>query len=49
LLSQTINPIIQLEAFGKKRLSKVKANVGTGANFWGDHFFFEKSFGVLNF
>ena len=49
MFSQTINPVIQIEAFGKKRVSKAKENIGTGATFWGDHFFFEKSFGVLNF
>jgi len=35
-----------VEAFGKKKISKLKEHVGSGATFWGEHFFFEKNFEV---
>jgi len=43
-----VDPIITVKAFGKSRYSKVVKNVGSGATFWGDHYFFEKNFDVRN-
>jgi Ca2+-dependent lipid-binding protein len=40
----TVDPIITVKAFGKSRYSKVQKNIGSGATFWGDHYFFEKNF-----
>jgi len=47
--SSTVDPIIEIKAFGKSRYSKVVKEVGSGATYWGEHFFFEKQFQVRLF
>ena len=39
-----IDPIIKLEGFEIQRTSKVKYNVGNETNYWGDHYFFDRTF-----
>lgn len=36
--------IVEVKVFGKSRFSKVQNKTGSGATFWGEHFFFEKTF-----
>ena len=40
-----LDAIIKLEAFGESKYTKVKKDIGEGiTSFWGEHFFFQKTF-----
>lgn len=39
-----IDPIIKIEGFNMQKTTKVKYNVGNEITYWGEHFFFSKTF-----
>lgn len=41
---ELVDPILKVQAFGTTQHSKVKYNVGTEKQYWGQHFFFNKKF-----
>jgi len=40
----TIDPLISVNCCDKTRRTKTKKDIGTGATYWGEHFFFETNF-----
>jgi len=44
--SETVDPILKIQALGQTRYSKPKKKIGTGAVYWGEHYFFEHTFRV---
>ena len=46
-ISAALDPLIKLKAFDSVKYSKPKNKVGSGSTYWGEHYFFNKSFQVF--
>jgi len=41
---QAVDPVLKIQTGTNQRLSKPKSGIGSGATYWGEHFFFEKNY-----